>query len=586
MINKEEYALIQQLQQRVMELQQNEQLLTIQLEGASAFNHSILDALPIDIFLHDELGKTVFMNKEGCKRHGKPLHELVGKTVYDFFPKQIADVLRKDDLKVWQTKTQLIKSVKVEFSGKPVHLLTGKSIVRENQTNKEYLLGYALDVTKQIQAEEQVEHIVYHDSLTGLPNRWYIEQNGEEYLQDTEGCAAMLLLDLDHFKVINDSMGHQAGDLLLQKVASRLKELEEKNIMLARLGGDEFVFILKGVYGIDKICDFNEKIIQILSKPFTVEEKQVTITPSIGISLYPKDATTIFSMIKNADIAMYHLKEKGRNGYQFFTDNMKESANHRMDMEILLRQAIDKEEFILHYQPKLHLGTGKIYGVEALVRWDSPDHGLLYPGSFIELAEETGLIVPLGEWVLREACRQCREWHDLGYKDLTISVNVSAQQFRKRDLEETVKDVLETTGLDPKALELELTESTVMENPVEAAAALKRLQKMGISISIDDFGTGFSSLNYLKHFPINTLKIDRSFIQNAEKDNADAAITLAVITLAHNLNLSVVAEVVENELQLDFVTNARCNGGQGYFISRPLDREAMIEYLRINEGGR
>lgn len=316
-----------------------------------------------------------------------------------------------------------------------------------------------------------------------------------------------------------------------------------------------------------------------MKQPFQIIGRALMITPSIGISISPRDGCELNRLLRNADLAMYKSKENGRNSYRLYDPSMDAKAIERMEKEIKLRQALETKSFVLHYQPKLNLLSNEIYGFEALVRWKR-EGIILFPGEFIEIAEETGLIVPLGEWVLREACRQCKEWHNLGYGHLSISVNLSPQQFRKQNLEKLIGGILEETGLPPYALELELTEGTVMHDPERAAEVLRHLKSLGVTIAIDDFGTGFSSLGYLKHFPIDVLKIDRSFIMNLERNNTDASIASAIINLAHSLTLKVVAEGVETYEQLSFLETSTCNYSQGYYISRPLDADQALSFIK------
>ncbi|WP_049665509.1 sensor domain-containing protein [Bacillus sp. FJAT-27231] len=550
------------------------------LSAMSPLNISILDSLPVHIFIEDRQGRTLFANKLACEKNGKKLDELIGKTVFDFFSPAIAEEVRAHDLETWETKQLRIREAVVDFNGEPIHMLSGTSIIQGEEEGQEYLLGFSLDISERIEAEEKLERLAFYDPLTGLPNRRYVEHYGDGYLRTGEEViSALLVFDLDYFKKINDSLGYEAGDLLLQETARRLRTLETEHILAARISGDEFALLMSNVKEISEVSAMCEKLLERFRQPFAVFDKKVPISVSIGVSVYPEDGETLYSLLVHADLAVNVLKNKGKNGYQFFTTSMRESANQRLEKEISLSQGLEKGEFVLHYQPKVYISTGEVYGMEALVRWNS-ENGLVYPGDFIDLAEETGMIVPLGEWVLREACRQCKEWHELGHTHLKVSVNVSAIQFQKQDFAELTARILKETGLEPAALELELTESTVMEKPKEAAAILMRLQQLGVSISIDDFGTGFSSFSYLKQFPMNALKIDRSFIQNIEEEEADKAIAKAMISLARNLGLMIVAEGVENEKQMEILRKAGCDAAQGYFFSRPLDADAFLDYIR------
>jgi diguanylate cyclase (GGDEF)-like protein/PAS domain S-box-containing protein len=698
-LNKRSHTndLINSLRLKIEELEKG-------LRFFESFGPTILDELPMNVFLEDAEGRTIFANKQACIANGKSLEELVGKTVFDFFPKHIAETIRGFDLEVWKERKLMTKEATVGFLGKESYMFTGKTIIHGNESDQDYLLGFGLDITDRVVAEkllkeseerfrnlieqagdcfflfdvegqiinvnrmscevlgykeeqllklkikdiffsmegkmqsrcgdfathlpcssedqlitnhntmvpvdinlqvvqiggsklylalcrdisekkkseEMIAHMAFHDTLTGLPNRWFIESLNISEYESPNRLFGIFLLDLDRFKVINDSLGHHAGDLLLQLVTKRLKKAISDDKFIVRFGGDEFILMVPKLLNREEAFDFSEEIMKIMEEPFEIYGQKFNITTSIGISLYPDHGSDMNTLIKNADLAMYRSKEMGRNCATLFTSEMKDHAIDRMDKEILLRQALDNKEFILHYQPKVELNTGKIYGIEALIRWKNNKNSILYPDSFIPIAEETGLIVQLGEWVLREACFQCKKWHDMGFKQLSVSVNISAQQFQKQNLEKIVSQILHETGLPPSALELELTESMIMQEPSKATIILNNLKALGITISIDDFGTGFSSLSYLRQFPIDILKIDKSFIMNLEWDEANASIAAAVISLAHNLNLKVVAEGIENQDQFGFLKDLDCDFGQGFHISRPVDKDQIIQFVKLH----
>ncbi|MEK7870892.1 MAG: EAL domain-containing protein, partial [Nitrospirota bacterium] len=394
--------------------------------------------------------------------------------------------------------------------------------------------------------------------------------------------AAVMFLDMDRFKVINDTLGHTVGDSLLKAFAERLTTSVRSGDTVARLGGDEFIIVLADIAHAEDVTIVAEKIIHSLSKPFNLEGNELFITTSIGISLYPDDGKQPETLLKNADTAMYRAKEQGRNNYQYYSSAMNVSSFERLMMETSLRQALEKGEFLLHYQPQVDLATNQIIGTETLIRWKHPTMGLVSPAKFIPLAEETGIIVPIGEWVLRTACLQNKAWQAAGFPPIRNSVNVSGIQFRRTNLVETIRRVLDETGLAPQYLEIELTESILMKNEEKMIAAIDALHEMGVYISIDDFGIGYSSLSYLKRFAINSLKIDQSFIREITVNPEDAAIVAAIVTLAHSLKLKVIAEAVETDDQLKFLRALKCDEMQGYLFSKPLPAEDIVKLLKEN----
>jgi len=389
-----------------------------------------------------------------------------------------------------------------------------------------------------------------------------------------------MFLDLDRFKIINDTLGHPMGDRLLKGVAQRLRSCLREGDTVARLGGDEFMVVLPAIAHAEDAARVGQRILDALSVPFNFEGHELHIGVSIGIALYPNDGKSAEALLKNADIAMYRAKEQGRNNYQFYTPALNDMAFERLTLENSLRRALERREFVVHYQPQVSLNTGQIVGMEALVRWRHPELGLVAPMKFIPVAEETGLIVPIGEWVLQMACAQNKAWQEAGFPPLRVTVNLSARFFRRKDLMETVARILKETGLDPDYLELELTEGTTMENAEATIRTLHELKEMGVHLSIDDFGTGYSSLSYLKRFPLATLKIDRLFVQDITTSSDGAVITLAIIAMAHSLGLKVIAEGVETEEQLAFLRAHRCDEMQGYLFSRPIPAEAFTQLLR------
>jgi diguanylate cyclase (GGDEF)-like protein/PAS domain S-box-containing protein len=421
--------------------------------------------------------------------------------------------------------------------------------------------------------ESRLNHLAYHDTLTSLPNRSLFQDRLEQALAKARRLGrqvALLFLDLDRFKNINDSLNHEMGDQVLREVAKRLKCWARESDTLARMGGDEFAFILEDIRHVSYVGVLARTILDIMPQAITVKNNELYVTSSIGISLFPSDGEDVETLVKCADVAMYRAKEQGRNNYQFYTPDMNARACEFLLLESSLRKALEQEQLILHYQPQFDLVTGRLIGMEALVRWQQPGQDLIPPADFIPLAEESGLIVPMGEWVLHTACAQNKAWQDSGHPPIRVAVNVSGRQFKQPDFVDMVERVLGKTGLDPKWLELEITESVVMENVGEAIMTLTDLKVRGVHLSIDDFGTGYSALSYLKRFPFSKLKIDRSFVCDVTTDPTDAAIGVSIIALAHSMNLEVIAEGVETEKQLSFLLEKGCEQGQGYFFSPPL----------------
>ncbi len=432
-------------------------------------------------------------------------------------------------------------------------------------------------------AEDQLRFIATHDPLTELPNRAMFNERLRHALHQgvryNRGLAVMFI-DIDRFKVVNDSLGHGAGDRLLQTCAKRLTECLRESDIVARLGGDEFVVMIENFTGPRDAIAVAQKILQDLAKPFFVDGQEFLMSASIGISTFPDDGADVETLVKNADIAMYRAKDQGRNNYQFYSAQMNKHTFERLAMESSLRRAVERNEFLLHYQPKLDLRTGAIAGVEALIRWKHPDWGMVSPAQFIPLAEETGLIVQIGEWVLKTACEQSRQWRDQGIPGVRVAVNLSARQFAQKSLLQDVARIIAESGLTPESLELEITESMVMHNAEHARETLEKLKAMGVSLSIDDFGTGYSSLAYLKRFPIDCIKVDRSFIKDIPVDVDDMAITKGVIALGHSLRLKVVAEGVETVEQRDFLQANDCDEFQGFLFSKPLAAEEVTALLK------
>ncbi len=457
------------------------------------------------------------------------------------------------------------------------------SVVRDPAGQLTHYIAGFTDITERKAVEAQISHLAHHDSLTGLLNRFSLQSQLDQALSTAKregGELAVMFIDLDRFKTINDTLGHAVGDALLVEVARRLRADVRESDIVARLGGDEFVVVLTAVEGVTGSARVAEKMVDALRAPYLVANNELRTTPSLGVALFPSDGGDGETLMKNADTAMYHAKSQGRNNIQFFTEKINQVAMERLRLERDLRRGLNEKQFELHYQPKLDGRSGRVIGVEALVRWRHPDSGLVPPNQFIPVAEETGLILALGDWVLDEACRQLALWREQGLKTLTVAVNLSALQLRSPTLIDYVEATLKSHGLQGSDLELEITESVVMDDPDASISKLMALRDLGVRLSIDDFGTGYSSLSYLKLLPIHALKLDRSFVMDIETDANDVTICTATITLAHNLGLTVVAEGVESEAQRLLLAAHQCDIFQGYLFSRPLPAAELPAFVR------
>ena len=493
------------------------------------------------------------------------------------------------DREAFLTKLKSEKSVtnqEMKFrrkNGESAWAVLNVSLVDDDSGIAGIVEGMLVDITERKVAEERVQSLAYYDALTGLPNRILLHDRLSKALATArrqKHKVALLFFDLDRFKIINDSLGHSVGDLLLQDVAERLKSCAREEDTVARLGGDEFLIVLTHVNDIPSAAVSAERFMDALTSTFVIQGHSLSIGCSLGISIFPEHGADSETLIKHADAAMYSAKDGGRNNFQFFTADMNAQAVERLTLENGLRSALDKKELFLVYQPQMDIATGKISELEALLRWQHPELGLVPPDKFIRIAENSGLIVPIGEWVLRTSCSQARKWQDEGLRAVSIAINVSAVQFRQQGFCELIRRVLRETGLAPHYLELELTETLLLGNADVTLSVLQELKAMGLTLAIDDFGTGYSSFSYLKRFPVSKLKIDRSFVRDVAVSPDDAAITTAIISMAKSLNLKVIAEGVEDEAQMSFLRAHQCDEIQGYYFSVPLAVDKVAEKLR------
>jgi diguanylate cyclase (GGDEF)-like protein/PAS domain S-box-containing protein len=562
-----------------------EEALFAEKERAQVTLNSIGDA----VICTDISGNITYLNLVAEKMTGWQLQAVAGRPMAEVF--RILDATSREtipnpmEMAVGENRTAHLppncvllrrdgSEIPIEDSVSPIH-------DREGQVTGAVIVFS--DVSAAQAMTLQMAHSAQHDFLTGLPNRMLFNDRVSQAIILAPRHAkkvAVLFLDLDGFKHINDSLGHPIGDKLLQSIASRLVHCVRGSDTVSRQGGDEFVVLLSEVEHSEDAAITARKMLQTVAEPHSIDQHDLHVTTSIGLSVFPDDGHDAETLIKNADTAMYQAKENGRQSYQFFKPAMNVRAVERQSIEESLRRALEREEFALHYQPKVHLRTGEITGAEALIRWTHPARGPVSPAQFIPVAEDCGLIVPIGNWVLREACKQARAWLDAGLPLGTMAVNISAMEFRHDDFLESVFAILGETGLDPKSLELELTESVLMKRAESAASVLQTLKARGVQVAVDDFGTGYSSLSYLRKFPVDALKIDQSFVREITIVPDDTSIVTAIISMARSLKLRVVAEGVEKLEELEFLQAHQCEEAQGYYFSRPVLPEQFAKLLK------
>ncbi|WP_226658606.1 EAL domain-containing protein [Guptibacillus hwajinpoensis] len=539
---------------------------------------SLFEQNPNLVYSVDVYGKITSVNPALKSLLGYSSEEVMSKHSLQFVSSKDVQMTREKFYQTFQGMAQTYEAHLVHKSGVDVlFTITNIPILVNGEITGAY--GVAKSIMNQRRAEEKIAHLAYYDVLTELPNRLLFEKLLNESLKNTEEKLAVMFIDLDRFKLINDSLGHQRGDQILKQVTSRIKEAIKDDAVLARFGGDEFTVLLPGLICEKDALMLARRVVEHLKQPILFDDVEYFMTVGIGISLFPLDGQDLDTLMKNAYIALDRAKQQGANYIEFYTDEMTDEAFERLELESYLRRALEKEELTLYYQPQVNLDEKKIYACEALIRWNHPKLGLVSPAQFIPLAEETGLIEEIGIWVLNEACMQTSRWQALGYDDLSISVNVSGRQFQSEEFVGSVREALRASGLSPHSLHLEVTESTTLVNTDYSISMLNELRGMGIKVSIDDFGTGYSSLSYLKDFPLDILKIDQSFIRNLQENNADAAIVKAVITMCEGLNLSIVAEGIETKEQGDIIRSFGCNFAQGFFYSKPLNKDRFEKLL-------
>lgn len=535
------------------------------------------------IIITDLDGKIVEVNNTFTEITGYSSQDILDRKVADVFSKEVERDIgeRIEDIyeEVLKNGEWTGETADRKKNGTLYQMRLSISSIKEADGSPFCYLIIFSDITTLRKTEESIQDLINYDRLTSLPNRMLFIDRLKGALNIADFWVGVAFLDIDEFKVINDSLGHWVGDLLLQETALRIGSCLRGNDTIARVGGDEFAIIMPNILHGNDIGFMVEKILEELSKPFMVNDKEIFISASIGVAVYPDDAKSAEELIRHADTAMYHVKKSGKSNFKFFSEDMNESVRKRLETETALRKAIDRNEFMLYYQPQVDSKTNEIIGMEALIRWNHPNLGIIYPNHFIPLAEETGLIIQIGEWVIKEVCGQIKSWEEQGIKLVTITVNISGKQLGNYDLPKFMEQVIKETNIDPVYIALEITESEIMKDFEKVNYIFEKLRQMGIKIAIDDFGTGYSSLSYLGKFSINTLKIDKSFVKHVAENSNDAAIIKAIISLAKSLNLDIITEGVETKEQLMFLQENGCDTIQGFYFSKPVPTEKIVKML-------
>lgn len=532
-----------------------------------------------DIIAVYSRGEIDYINESGVKLFGaSKAEELIGQPIGTIIPDTILKQIKKSDLTF---DDNFERKMRFEFQGLRLDNknfdmeMTVMPIFYEGRVARQIV---GRNISKRKKAEATIKYMAFYDALTGLPNRNMFKMHLSDVLTLQEKqMLAVLFLDLDRFKIVNDTKGHLIGDRILKEVAKRLGKALLNDGIVSRQGGDEFIILVENMDK-ENVAMVAQRILDEFSFPFEVDSQEFFISPSIGISLYPGDGLDEETLIQHADTAMYLAKERGKNNFQFYNSELKGLSTQKMELENGLRKALEHDQLILHYQSQVELETGEIAGMEALIRWKDPERGLIPPSEFIPLAEETGLIVPLGKWVLNKACKQTKAWQKLGFKAVPIAVNISVRQIQEDDFVDSVKQVLNETGLDARYLELEITES-IMQDMERSTEILNELKQLGVKLSIDDFGKGYSSLSYLKHLPIDNIKIDKSFVDDIIEHSSQGAMVKTIIDMGHNFGFNVIAEGIENQEQVAFLKRNECKIGQGYYFSKPLSAQPMEDLL-------
>ncbi len=579
-------------------LEKQNRLMNDQLRESERLHRYLVNTSPDIIYILDPDGKFTFINERIESLLGYSYKELIGKH-YSMLVHQNDSEVARYVFNERRVGDRASRNVEIRLKCKddntprffetrtlPIELSSMGIYKNEDNPKKRTYLGtygVARDITERKMAEETINFQAYHDLLTNLPNRALLRDRlslAITQAKRNEEMLAILFLDLDRFKNINDSLGHVVGDELLQQVSTRLKSCVREGDTLARFGGDEFTLLLPNIAkGQEDVTKIAEKINHVLRDPFVIDGNELYVSASIGISIYPRDGANMDTLIKHADIAMYHIKDKGKNGYQFYSKDMTTPYFKNLSLDSGIRKALDNDEFHLMYQPQINIRTGEIVGVEALLRWDHPEHGPITPAEFISFAEETGMIVDIGKWVLRNACGELKRWRDAGLPEIRMSINMSARQLAEKSIVKDISSILKDYNIPGHCLEIEITENTIMSEMDTVIYKLKELSNRGIQVAIDDFGTGYSSLSYLHKLPIQTLKIDRAFMKELNMKNTGNSIINTIVAMAKGLNLNVIAEGVETQQQLDYLQEINCNEAQGFLFGKPLTADVITQIL-------